>query len=332
MQVLIDVHAHYTPRTYTEFVARLAVRPPMGADGRPYNQRQPSDRPQPRTDDPDQIAGRISLMDEAGVQMQVLSHAVASPYAPKEEDAVEAARLCNDSYTDLVRKHPDRFAAFCALPLPHVDASLRELERGLDELGMAGVTMTCSALDESAADEKFDPIYEEMNRRGVAIFYHPSGNAICSPLLTEYRLNFAAGAPMEDTQIVAHLIARQMPLRYPNIKYIVPHFGGATPVLLRRFDNEMPYPELPEAPSETARRLYYDTVGHGSIAALTAAWEAFGPNQLVAGSDYPVLLAFEPYNETFDWIRRSSLPAEDIDKILNQNAGRILGIGQPSRA
>ncbi len=76
----------------------------------------------------------------------------------------------------------------------------------------------------------------------------------------------------------------------------------------------------------TARRFYYDTVGHGSPAALLCAWKAFGADHLVAGSDYPVLLAFETYRQTFHYIREAGLPSEDVDKILNHNAQIILGL------
>ena len=99
-------------------------------------------------------------------------------------------------------------------------------------------------------------------------------------------------------------------------------------MLLQRLDNQVPsqHPDLPERPSVTARRFYYDTVSHGSQAALLCAWKAFGADHLVAGSDYPVLLAFETYRQTFHYIRESGLPAEDVDTILNHNAQRLLGL------
>ncbi len=100
------------------------------------------------------------------------------------------------------------------------------------------------------------------------------------------------------------------------------------PMLLQRLDNQAPsqHPDLPERPSVTARRFYYDTVGHGSQAALLCAWKAFGADHLVAGSDYPVLLAFETYRQTFHYIHESSLPAEDVDQILHHNAQILLGL------
>jgi aminocarboxymuconate-semialdehyde decarboxylase len=116
------------------------------------------------------------------------------------------------------------------------------------------------------------------------------------------------------------------------------------PVNLSRMDHQFPgspllgsalsaqegaAPRLAEAPSATARRLYYDTVGHGSHAALFAAWKAFGAGRLVPGSDYPVLLASEPYGETFSYLKDTGLPDEDVDQILNQNAPALFGV-QPA--
>jgi predicted TIM-barrel fold metal-dependent hydrolase len=262
------------------------------------------------------------------VQLQVLSPAGSPPYAEKEQDAVEACRLLNDTYDELSKAHPDRLAAFVSLPLPHVEASLREMTRGLDELGMLGVTINCSVFDRSAAEAEFEPLYAELDRRGAVLFYHPIQNGICSPLINDYKYTVAVGASLEDTAIVLHLIARKLPERYPNIKYVVPHLGGLISMQLERLDNQVPsqHPDLPEPPSATARRLYYDTVSHGSQAALRCAWTAFGAEHLVAGSDYPVLLPFETYARTFDYIRESDLPAEDIDLILNHNAQRLLGL------
>ena len=76
----------------------------------------------------------------------------------------------------------------------------------------------------------------------------------------------------------------------------------------------------------TARRFYYDTVGHGSQAALLCAWKAFGADHLVAGSDYPVLLAFESYRQHLRLLRESILPPADVDQILHHNAQIVLGL------
>jgi predicted TIM-barrel fold metal-dependent hydrolase len=322
--MIVDVHAHYFPKAYNGLLLSI------GGRSLPEAARVLTARPL-RHDDPAGLATRLQQMDEAGVQMQVLSPAASPPYADKEADAVAAARLINDSYAELAQKHPGRFTAVVSLPLPHIDAALREMERGLDELGMLGVSMTCSCFDRSTAEAEFEPLYAEMNRRHTVLNYHPIQNGICSPLINDYRFTVSVGASLEDSAIVLHLIARRVPERYPDIKYVVPHLGGIIPMLLQRLDNQAPrqHPGLPEPPSVTARRFYYDTVGHGSQAALLCAWKAFGADHLVAGSDYPVLLAFETYRQTFHYIRESTLPAADVDRILNHNAQILLGLARP---
>jgi predicted TIM-barrel fold metal-dependent hydrolase len=319
--MIVDIHAHYFPKEYNALLLRI------GGKSLPEAARAITAR-RMRDDDLSGIPTRLQHMDEAGVSMQVLSPAASPPYAEKEDDAVAAARLINDSYAELARRHPGRLAAVVSLPLPHIDASLREMERGLDQLGMLGVSMTCSCFDRSTAEAEFEPLYEEMNRRGAVLNYHPIQNGICSPMINDYKFTVSVGASLEDAAIVLHLIARRVPERYPSIKYVVPHLGGIIPMQLQRLDNQVPsqYPDLPERPSATARRFYYDTVGHGSPAALLCAWKAFGADHLVAGSDYPVLLPFETYRQTFHYIREVGLPESDVDKILNENAQIVLGL------
>jgi predicted TIM-barrel fold metal-dependent hydrolase len=319
--MIVDIHAHYFPEAYNDVLLRI------GGRSLPEAARPSTARPI-RNDDLSGIPTRLQQMDDAGVQLQVLSPAASPPYAEKEADAVEAARLINDSYAELAQKYPGRFNAVVSLPLPHIDAALLEMERGLDQLGMLGVSMTCSCFDRSTAEAEFEPLYAEMNRRRAVLNYHPIQNGICSPMINDYKFTVSVGASLEDTAIVLHLIARRVPERYPNITYVVPHLGGMIPMQLQRLDNQAPrqYPDLPEPPSVTARRFFYDTVGHGSHAALLCAWKAFGADHLVAGSDYPVLMAFETYRQTFHYIRECGLPPEDADKILEHNAQRVLGL------
>ena len=117
--MIIDVHAHYFPQAYTDILMRI------GGRSLPEAARPRTARPM-RQDAPAGMQTRLQQMDEAEVQMQVLSPAASPPYADNEADAVEAARLLNDSYAELVQQYPRRLAAFVSLPLPHIDAALRE--------------------------------------------------------------------------------------------------------------------------------------------------------------------------------------------------------------
>jgi predicted TIM-barrel fold metal-dependent hydrolase len=261
-------------------------------------------------------------MDTAGVSRQVLSPSIA-PYAEDEALAMRAARLVNDSYAELTQRFSSRLSMWVSLPLPHVDRSLEELRRGYDDLGAVGVTMHCFCLGRSIASKEFEPIYRELNARKAIVFLHPCQNGICSPFINEWGLTVCVGAALEDSLAALHLISSGVARRYPDIQFIVPHFGGILPMLLQRLDGQMSKDALSEPPSLTARRFYYDTVGWGSRAALAAAVEAFGPERLLAGSDYPYLLHWESYRQSFDHLRNSGLPPATVKNILG-NAARLL--------
>lgn len=313
--MIIDIHAHYHPRAYDEALADFGGGVPGG----------PPDHPD--TDDDEHIRRRLDMMDAAGVAIQVLSPGAArAPYADDENAATRAARIANDAYSELMIRYPERFLAFASLPLPHIDASLRELDRVMEQRGMVGINLHTAVLGRSVADTQFLPVYEEMNRRRGIIFFHPCGNSLESPLLRDYGLGFSAGTLMEDAVIALHLIVQRIPAQFPEITFIIPHLGGPLAMMLERLDSSLRRLGLPEAPSETARRFFYDTVSHGSHAALACVCNAIGAERIVPGSDFPFLLSHEAYERTFSWIREVNIPAADIEQMLEHNAPSILGV------
>ena len=115
-----------------------------------------------------ELEARLRLMDRAGVDIQVLSAAPQLPYGDDEARALAAARYVNDEYAALVAAYPDRFRAYAATPMPHIDASIIEMSRAIDELGMVGVTMNTSILGRGLTDPGFEPIFAELDRRGAS--------------------------------------------------------------------------------------------------------------------------------------------------------------------
>jgi len=317
--MICDVHAHYIPQNFSDFMGER-FPPRVGQATKTGIAKHPV------SDAAADIDGRLALMDEAGVEKQVLSpHRPL--YLPDPAEGIKAAQLINDGYADLAHRHPDRIASYVMLPLPHIDAALKEMERGLDQLGCVGVMMHISCLERSVAEAEFEPIYQEMNRRAAVLFVHPSVTGICSPFITEYGYTAAVGTSLEDATFVLHMISKQIPHRYPRIKFIVPHLGGPIPMLLNRLDKQgvRDHPDLAEPPSVTARKFYYDTVCYGSKAAFGCALEAFGADHLVTGSDYPVLQDYESYKDTFSYIERLGFPKSATDKILHHNAQQLFG-------
>ena len=307
----IDVHGHYFPNEYLDMLDRFGG----GGTGTAIA------RNAPGSGSPQELQSRFQMMDRAGVKMQILSAAPQLPYFENRQNAITAARFINDAYADIVRRHPDRFVAYAATPLPHVDASIEEMGRALDTLGMVGVTMGTSVLERSVADPAFDPFWAELNRRGTILFFHPHGLGACSPLITANNLTWPIGATIEDTVVVAHLIAKAIPSRYPRVRIIVPHLGGEISMLLQRLDNQtgMFLPAGSERPSVTARRFWYDTVSHGYVPALRCACDALGADHIVLGSDYPYEVG-DVYQRCVDYIAEAGLSPEQVEAIRDRNA------------
>jgi 6-methylsalicylate decarboxylase len=312
----IDVHAHYWTDDYLDLLVDLgqagadAARG-LGAGGGA------------------ELAARLRLMDRAGVQMQVLSACPQTPYGGDGKKAAGAARFVNDQYAELAERYRDRFAAFAALPMPHLQESAGEMGRALDELGMAGVAMNTSVLGHALVEPGFEPVFAELNRRGAVLYLHPAGNSACTPLIRDYHLTWMVGAPVEDTISIMQLITGGLPARYPDITIINSHLGGALPMLLQRADDQYGWeaPDTPERPSVAARRMWYDTVGHGHVPALRCAIDSLGADRLLLGTDFPYENG-DTFARAINYINDPQIDPDAARAILDHNASALLGIGQ----
>src|SRR5215211_7910604 len=188
----IDVHAHYFPQEYVDCIARLTD---------PAVAQTVAHAPGAAID----IEERLGLMDSAGIDLQVLSASLVHPNTPHEGDAKAAARLGNDLYADLCKRYPDRFAAFAAVPLPHVDAAIEEVGRCLDTLGFLGVSTGCTVAGQPLDDPAFEPFWAELDRRGAILFLHPLFIGFGKELQA-YNLQTMVGALFEDSVAAVRLV------------------------------------------------------------------------------------------------------------------------------
>ena len=312
----IDVHAHYFPVEYLDRLdiragsrttaffrkANLAFEGFTGLEAHFYN------------------------MDLAKVDLQVLSVSGQLPYFTNENDAVDSARLANDIYARIVREYPKRFAAFACTPLPHIQASIDEMTRALDELGMVGVTAGATVLGKSIADPAFSDFFAELNRRKAVLFIHPIGGSAGSPLIESSKLVWPIGAPLEDTICMLQFMQANIPSRFPDIKIILPHLGGFAPFLIARLDQLQDHflPASAPPPSVQAKYFWYDTV-NANPSALRCTQEAVGTDHLLFGTDYP-FWRDAAFKLCADYIAESGLPKRDVDCILDRNAQKLLGL------
>ncbi|HVI49417.1 MAG TPA: amidohydrolase family protein [Chitinophaga sp.] len=269
------------------------------------------------------LESRFALMEKAGVDIQILSAAPLPPHFENKQQAVQAARFINDQYTAIAGRWPDKFAAFASLPLPHIDESLIELDRVMSLPGIKGICFTTSILGKAPVDPVFTPLFEELNRRGAVLFFHPEGSSLYSPLIQDYHLTWMIGAIAEDSVCAVQLITGGFPVRYPNIRIINSHLGGALPMITRRLD--MHYwerPDTPDKPSVIAGKMWYDSVAHGHTPALRAAVDTFGADRILLGTDFPYENGDE-YGLGISYIADSLSTCESA-QILDTNAAQLL--------
>jgi aminocarboxymuconate-semialdehyde decarboxylase len=312
----IDVHAHCFPAEYLDRLDRFGGSA-VGTDfGRRFNAGNVLT----------ELEARFQLMDRAGVDRQVLSISPQSPYFADRQRAVDSARLANDLFAELVRLHPERFLAFGCLPLPHIEPSIGETARCLDELGMAGLTVTTRVLELSIANPVFDPLFAELDRRAAVLFLHPAGLACGSPLVAGAGLTWPLGAPMEDALAIVELMKAGVTTRYPKLRIIASHLGGFLPFLMRRLDHQAPWflPAGTPKPSVLARAFRYDTV-NAHPPSLRCAVETLGADRLLLGSDFPYWRD-DAYDLAVRYIAESGLGAADVAAIQGGNAARLLGL------
>jgi aminocarboxymuconate-semialdehyde decarboxylase len=314
----LDVHAHYFSPAYLDRLERSGMRKDITEPGR--RTLMPS-----RSAD---FAERFDAMDRALVGKQILSPSGVAPYHETEAVAVACAQFVNDEYAALGREFPDRFAAFAILPQPHLEASLREIARALDELGAVGVTMTTSILGRGLGDSHWDPLYAELDRREAVLFIHPAGLACDSPTLVQTGLTWPLGAPFEDTMCVLELMQADFTARFPRIKAIVPHLGGTLPFLMQRLDHMAGrFMAGKGAPSAIARRFWYDTV-NGYPPALQMAVVSYGIERLLFGTDWPFWKG-AAHQLAADYLGAIGLAPADLARIDTENARTLFGPRYP---
>ena len=239
----------------------------------------------------------VASMDRLGISTTILS-LTGSPGGNGVGEANRAfARRLNLGMHQVVTKHPDRFGFFANIPIPSdTDAALAEIAFALDELNADGVNLTSSygtgPKARYVADDSFDPVWEELNRRGTIVMLHgdqtPNSNHYPSPYLPLP----VSEVPNETFKAAAHLVTSGKKRRFADVKIILTHAGGSTPVLASRVAVLSPHQGCELTPDEIIedfRSFYYDTALAGFDVTLEALEALVPPGRIVFGSDFPAV-------------------------------------------
>lgn len=325
---LIDVHSHHYPDSYLDACRRedSGFTHYYREDGRLVVLQDGGVAlavPQPLPP----LEHRLELMDDAGVDIQVLSVSAPNMFRFPEDIRIPLTRDLNDEFSELAGGSNGRLRAFVSLPLPNVDAALEELDRALALPHVSGVAV-CSNIDGiNLDDERFSPLWEELSRRGTTLFCHPTV-ACCTEGLREYAMSLAMGFMADTMFAVGRLAYAGTFERYSGIRWIFTHLGGTIPFVLPRYDNY--YRQFPEnrehidrPPSEMIREQYYDTCTMHAPA-LKCSLETFGPEQLVFGSDYPHVPG--GIDRFVDILNSVGMSEEELEMVGRRNALDLIGV------
>ena len=310
----IDVHHHILPPDYVAAVGDERIGPLILAG------RTPEWTPEMS----------VEAMDRNGIATAVTSISAPGLWFGDDAQSVRLARMCNDYAASIRRDHPGRFGLFASLPLPDVDASLAEIEYALDTLGADGIGLLTSYGDRYPGDPGFAPVFDELDRRGAVVYFHPT-DAPCSQCLKEIpaaTLDF----PFDTTRAVVSLLFSGTFARCRGIRFIFSHAGGTVPFLAERIARLGARPgfrdAVPDGVLAELERLYYDTALSANRLAFASLLALVEPDKVLFGSDYP----FAPevtMTATVKGLIDLGLEAEILRGIERDNALALLpGIGE----
>jgi aminocarboxymuconate-semialdehyde decarboxylase len=239
---------------------------------------------------------------------------------------VDLARRVNDAYATVAARPSGRFTALATLPLNDPQASAIELERAMRELGLPGAMLFSNVNEVALSDPRFLPLYERADALGAILHIHPT-SPVGVEAMTDYWLMPLLGFTFDTTLAAAKLVFSGTVARFPRIRWVLSHLGGAVPYLAERLDRgfhafEECRARIDRPPSEALKGFYYDTVNYDP-GALGLAVSFAGADHLLAGSDYPHMIgSLRKMRESLD-----RLPISDGERagILGGNAERLLG-------
>jgi len=322
--MIVDFHNHYFPPEYLDAIRTGPSNFEITTDaqGNPvlhspgdYNVAVRGHR---------DIAYRTEVLERAGVDRQVLTFTAPGTSIEAPERAVELAAIVNDALARVVATHGDRYSALATLPMNAPDAAARELERAVG-LGLKGAMPFSNASGVPLADPQFWPVFECADQHGCIIYIHPT-YPLGVEAMTDYMLMPLVGFLMDTTLAAAHLVFAGIPERFPRIRWVLGHLGGAIPYLAERLDRgynafDQCRDHISRPPSTYLKAFYYDTVNFDP-AALRLAIGFAGVDHVMAGSDYPHMIG--SLDKMLASIRSLGLAPEDERKILGGNAARLL--------
>ncbi len=283
----------------------------------------------------DMGAGRIAAMDEAGIDVQVMSLASMGFDALDAATATALARDVNDELAAAVKARPERLASFAMLGLKDPGAAAAELERCVTKLGFRGALVDGTVGGLFLDDAGFLPVFETAARLGVPVYLHPAPppeivqkayfSGLREPL--GMLLSIAGWGWHAETGLhTLRLIVSGLFDKAPGLQLIIGHMGEGLPYALARSSGILSGPAKLQRPVADyfKTNIHVTTSGYFTLPPLKCALEVVGIERMMFSVDYP----FSPNTKGRDFLDEVAgvLSVEDLERLVGGNAERLLGI------
>jgi aminocarboxymuconate-semialdehyde decarboxylase len=323
--IIIDFHNHFYPKEYIEAIQTgpSNIKVTYDENNNPllhypgdYNILVPSHR---------DIDFREQAIKKAGIDKQILTFTTPGTQIESPERSVELAQIVNDGLARIKDERSDWFTALATLPLNDPETSVIEFERAFNDLGFKGVMVFSNINGIALSDRRFWPLYEKASDLKAVFYIHPNF-PVGVEAMTEYWLMPLIGFTFDTTLAAAKLVFSGVVEKFPGIRWVLAHLGGAIPYLAERLDRGyFAFKECREhiskPPSEYLKEFYYDTVNF-DLKALKLAIDFAGADHLVAGSDYPHQIG--SMEKMVDSIEKLNISSVEKAGILGENAINLL--------
>lgn len=269
------------------------------------------------------LAERVAMMDAHDVKMQVLSVSSGIDYLTTEESIVWS-RKANDYIYEGMKAYPGRFQGFASLPIADMDASLKELERCMKELGFIGWLVDSNFGDSYIDDGQYFPLLEKLAEYGGTLYIHPTTPIIdrmkgLGPQLAAAPFGFG----IDVSIVLMRLICKGVFDRLPNLKVMIGHLGEVFPYTMQRMNDKIRgYHSVAPALNKQLPEYYFKhniwvtTSGDFCPHAMRCAIDVLGLDRILFGTDYPYEYP-EEIDQFFDSLHISN---KDLDQIYFGNA------------